>query len=91
MEPVTVDVDVVNVALVAPAAIVTLAGTVAAVVLLLDRETTAPPAGAALESVTVPRELAPPVTVAGLRLTACRLAGGGTGVTVNVAVRVVPL
>jgi hypothetical protein len=56
----------VNVALVAPAATVTLAGTVAAAVLLLVRATTAPPAGAALLNVTVPVEDAPPVTVAGL-------------------------
>jgi hypothetical protein len=81
----------VNVALVAPAATVTPAETVAAAVLLLERDTTTPPAGAALESVTVPVELAPPATLAGFMLTVCRLAGGGTGVAVNVVVRLRPL
>ena len=56
----------VNVPLVAPAATVTLAGTVAAAVLLLPSVTTAPPVGAALLNVTVPVEEAPPVTLAGL-------------------------
>jgi len=56
-----------NVAEVAFAATVTVAGTVAAAVLLLDRFTTMPPAGAAAESVTVPVELAmPPITLVGL-------------------------
>jgi hypothetical protein len=56
----------VNAPLVAPAAIVTLAGTVAALVLLLDNVTTAPPDGAAAESVAVPCAFAlPPVTLVG--------------------------
>src|SRR5262249_4655400 len=79
--------------LVAPAAMVTLAGTVATLVLALERETTAPPAGAALESVTVPWDVFPPVTLVGLSVREDRLAGGGgggTGVTVSVAVRVTP-
>ena len=59
----------VNVALVAPAATVTFAGTVAAAVLLLVSVTTAPPAGAALFNVTVPVEEVPPVTLVGLRET----------------------
>ena len=53
-------------ALVAPAATVTLAGTVATPVLLLDRLTTAPPLGAAALSVTVPVDELPPVTLDGL-------------------------
>lgn len=57
----------VNVAEVAPAATVTLAGTVAADVLLLESVTLAPPEGAAEESVTVPVEFAlPPTTLVGL-------------------------
>lgn len=86
----TATVVAVNVAVVAPAATVTLPGTVAAAVLLLDSETTAPPAGAPLDNVTVPCDVAPPVTLAGFMLTLCRLAAGGTGVTVNVVVRVTP-
>lgn len=75
-------------ALVAPAATVALAGTLAAVA-LLESATTAPPLGAALVNVTVPVEELPPVTVDGLSAIELRLAGGGTGVTVKVAVRVV--
>ena len=67
------DVDVVtvldvmvNVALVDPAGIVTLAGTVAAVVLLLVKVTAAPPDGAAAVSAAVPVAFAlPPVTLVG--------------------------
>ena len=55
----------VKVALLAPAAMVTLPGTVAAVVLLLDRVTTAPPVGAAALSVTVPWDVLPPITLVG--------------------------
>ena len=55
----------VNVAVVAPAGIVTDAGTFAALVLLLLRPATMPPAGAAVARVTVPMLVAPPVTVAG--------------------------
>ena len=49
----------------APAATVTLAGTFAAVVLLLCKVTTAPPAGAAAFRLTVPVELFPPTTEVG--------------------------
>lgn len=87
---VTVVVAIVKVALVAPAGTVTLAGTVAAPT-LLDSETTRPPDGAALVNVTVPCDVVPPVTLVGLSATAFRLAGGGTGVTVSVAVRFTPL
>jgi len=54
-----------NDALVAPAATVTLEGTLAAVVLLLESVTCAPPAGAGPLSVTVPVEEFPPVTLGG--------------------------
>lgn len=62
----TDDVVTVNVRLVLPAETVTLGGTVATGVLLLDSDTTVPPEGAALVSVTVPCALLPPATVAGL-------------------------
>ena len=55
----------VNAALVAPAAIVTLAGTLAAVVLLLESATCAPPAGAGPLNVTVPVDELPPTTLVG--------------------------
>jgi hypothetical protein len=86
----TLDVVAVNVPLVAPATSVTLPGTAATPVLLLDSATSAPPDGAELDKVSVPVEVAPPVTLVGLTLTACKLAGGGTGVTVRVAVRDTP-
>ena len=78
-------------ALVAPAATVTLAGTVATLVFALESVTTAPPLGATLVNVTVPCDVLPPTTLVGFRLTDERLAGGGTGVTVRVALRVTPL
>jgi len=56
-----------KVAVLAPAKTVTLLGTCAAAVLLLCSVTSAPPAGAAPFNVTVPVELAPPITLAGLR------------------------
>ena len=66
----TVLVVAVNVAVVAFAATVTLAGTVAAEVLLLERVTTAPPDGAGPFSVTVPVELLlPPVAGFGDKVT----------------------
>ena len=55
----------VNIAVVAFGATVTEAGTVAALVLLLSSVTTAPAAGAALLSVTVPLLVAPAVTCTG--------------------------
>ena len=87
VDAVTALVVTVNVALVAPAGTVTLAGTVAAV-LSLDSVTCAPPAGAGPSSVTVPVELLPPVTVVGLSASEERPAAG---FTVRVAVRVTPL
>jgi hypothetical protein len=82
----TAEVVIVNVALVAPAATVTLAGTWAAVVLLLVRVTTAPPDGAGPVKVTVPVDEVPPITELGLRLTEVSAAA----VTVRVAVFVTP-
>jgi hypothetical protein len=56
----------VNVALLEPAGIATFAGGWAAAVLLLCKVTEIPPAGAAPVSVTVPVELLPPTTDAGV-------------------------
>jgi hypothetical protein len=78
----------VKVALVAPAATVTDAGTVAAAVLLLANVTTAPSLGAGALSITVPVAELPPVTLAGL--TASDETDGRFAVTDNAAVRVAP-
>jgi len=72
----TADVVTVKVALVAPAATVTVAGVVA-MGSLDDRLTTAPPVPAGPVSVTVPVEGVPPITEAGLRVTL-----RGTGVVI---------
>ena len=77
----------VNVAVVAFAAMVTLAGTAATDVSLLMSATAAPPDGAGPPSVTVPVDALPPVTDVGFRLTV--LTTGG--VTVSAAVCVVLL
>ena len=87
---VTVAVVTVNVAVVAPAATVTVAGSIAAPV-LLDSITLAPPAGATLLSVTVPVDEVPPITLVGLSVSEDSDAAGGGGVTANVTVRVMPL
>ena len=76
----------VNVAVVAFAGTVTLPGTCAMEVLLLDKVTTAPPAGAGLVRVTVPVEVLPPVTEVGFM---AKEVNDGA-VTVNAAVRVTP-
>src|ERR1700722_10245224 len=55
-----------KVALVAPAGIVTVEGAVATEGLLLARDTEMPPPGATPLSFTVPVELLPPTTVAGM-------------------------
>ena len=65
VDAVTVLVLTVRDALVAPAATVTLEGTAAAAVLLLESVTVAPPAGAAPLNVTVPVEEFLPVTLVG--------------------------
>ena len=73
VEAVTDVVVTVNVALVAPAGTVTLAGTVVAVE-SSESDTAAPPLGAAALRVTVPVEELPPTTLVGLRETADRVA-----------------
>jgi len=75
----------VNVALVAPAATVTLLGTFTYVVLELDRPTVWPPVGAAPVRVTVPVLELPPATDVGDKLSALK-----PGVTVSVACWVSP-
>jgi len=77
-------------ALTALAATVTLAGTVATVVLLLDSVTMAPPAGAAVVNVTAPVDPVPPTTLVGLTVTEERLGAAATGSTVNTAEREAP-
>jgi hypothetical protein len=86
---ITTDVLTVNVALVAPAGTVTLAGTLATEGLLLERETTAPPLGAGPLNITVPVEdpSGPPVTLDGFSVSEVRVGGA----TVSEADRVVPL
>ena len=74
---------IVKFAVVAPAANVKLAGTCAAVVLLLERVTTAPPVGAAPDNVNVPVDEFPPTTEVGFKVTVL-----SPGTTVTVAVRV---
>ena len=67
-------------------------GTATTIVLLLERETRAPPLGAGPLSATAPDEVEPPATVLGLRVSDVRLGppGGGWGVTVSEAVCVEP-
>jgi hypothetical protein len=77
VEAVTALVFTGNVALVDPAATVTLDGTVAEA-LLLERFTMAPPLGAPPLRVTVPVEEEPPFTLPGLSVTDDSTGGGGT-------------
>jgi hypothetical protein len=83
-----------KVALLEPCATLMLEGTVAVDVLLLDRATDAPPAGAAPVSVTVPRAALPPGTLDGETVIDERATlGGGVdegGNTVRVADRATP-
>jgi len=91
VDAVTALVLTVNVALVAPATTVTLEGTLAATVLLLESATCAP-AGAAPLNVTVPVEdCVPPITLVGFSVSEERVgAGGAAGVTASEAVLVAP-
>ena len=90
VDAVTALVLTVNVALLAPETTVTLAGTVAVDVLLLERETAAPPVGAGPLSVTVPVEVcAPPVTLVGFSVSEERV-GRASGSTVSEAVLLTP-
>ena len=75
----------VNVADVDPAGIVTLAGTLAAVVLELEMVTTTPPVPAAEVRLTVPVPVWPLMIVLGLTETLLRAAGGGLTVTPKAA------
>ena len=75
----------VKVAEVAPCATVTLEGTLAAVVLELESDTTTPPVPAAVVRVTVPVPVWPLTIVPGLTETLLRAAGGGLTVIPNVA------
>jgi hypothetical protein len=92
-DAVTALVLTVNVTLVAPARTVTLEGTLAAAVLLLESAICAPPAGAAPLNVTVPVEdCVPPITLVGLSVSDERVGDGGdAGATVIEAVLVTPL
>ena len=74
-----------NLALLAPAGTVTLAGTVATDVLLLDSVTTAPPLGAAPLSVTRPVDGTPPLTLVGLTVREVRVGAEVAAVTVSTA------
>ena len=68
-----------------PAGTLTLGGTVATELLLLDRENVTPPLGAALLSVICPVEDLPPLTLVGLRASENCGVLTGCGMTVNEA------
>jgi hypothetical protein len=70
-------VETVKSALVCPAGTSTVAGTVAAAVLLLESPTLAPPAGAGAVSVAVPWEEPPAVTALGLSVSEASAPLGG--------------
>ncbi len=87
VEAVTVKVVTLKIALVAPAGMVTLAGTATTVVLLLENETRTPPLGAGALSATLPVEGDPPLTLLGFSVSEVRVGpGGGCGVTLSDAV-----
>lgn len=89
--PLPANVVIGNVALVAPAGTVTEGGTDADPGRLLPRLTTVPPAGAALDSLTVPVADVPPLTLVGLTVNdESDGAVAPLGLTVSVADRVTP-
>ena len=73
VEAVTASVVTVKAALLAPAGMVTLTGTVATAVLLLERETRAPPVGAGPLSLTLPVEGDPLLTLVGFSVSEVRV------------------
>lgn len=81
-------VDTVKVAVVEPAGIVTLDGTLAIKGIVLDKLTVAPPVGAGPLNVTVPVERPPPITEVGFRDSE---ANATPGVMVKEAVLFTPL
>src|SRR6266853_2913488 len=86
VDAVTARVVTVKAALVTPAGMVTLAGTVATVVSLLERETMVPAVGAGPLSVTLPVEGDPPLTLVGFSVSEVRVGvDGGCGVTMSEA------
>lgn len=72
-----------------PPGTVTLAGTLARDGRLQYKTTSAPPAGALAERITVPIDVAPLVTVVGFKVRDCSVTAGG-GLTVRVADFVTP-
>ena len=91
VDAVTALVEMLNVALVAPAATVTLEGTVVTEASLLESATCAPPAGAGPLNVTAPVDEFPPVTLVGFNASEASVgAGGAAGVTVSEADRTAP-
>ena len=86
VDAVTEPLAIVKPALVAPGCTVTLAGTAAIAVLLLEIVTTAPSGGAALVNVTVPCEELPPTTLVGLSVKVESAAGPGGACAVNLRV-----
>ena len=78
-------VEIWNIALVAPAGMVTVGGTVAADMSSLERDTEVLVDDAAAK-VTVPVALPPPLTEAALSVSEARETAGGGAVTVSVAV-----
>lgn len=72
---------------VAPAGTMIVVGTVATLGLLLERLITAPPDGAGALRVTVPVDVDPPLTLAGLRVSIVSV-GSGAGVGVSPGVKV---